>query len=65
MCRLIATGHELKKLQTMVLLYQYMNMITYVGAYLFTNLGSTLPQCCCTLVTPITIPAGEKLKLVL
>ena len=37
MCRLIATGHELKKLQTLVLLYQYMNMITYVGAYMFTN----------------------------
>ena len=46
MFRLIATGHELKKLQTLVLLYQYMNMITYVGAYMFTK-DSVWLVCCC------------------
>ena len=30
--RSVATGHELKKLDILVFIYQYMNMIIYVGA---------------------------------
>ena len=48
--RLIASGHELKKLDILVLVYQYMNMVMYGGACLCThpwfNIAAVLLRIC-------------------